>query len=70
MAEIVKKVINQINVGDESLFDNEINITKATRNTLNNLDDVDDNVGTFNVKIFGIGGAGCNVISHMYQTQK
>lgn len=44
--------------------DNEDSKSKVSVNSyLNNLDGCEEHVGSFKIKIFGIGGAGCNVIN-------
>jgi cell division GTPase FtsZ len=66
MANILKDITNVIKVNEQSeIFDKKINVSDKTNSLLNNLDEGDDNLGQFRIKIFGIGGAGCNVIDHM-----
>jgi hypothetical protein len=66
MGSILKEIINEIKVDEKSaIFDKKINVTSKTNNLLNNLDDEDESLGHFRIKIFGVGGAGCNVINHM-----
>ncbi|MDR2823526.1 MAG: hypothetical protein LBV37_03255, partial [Mycoplasmataceae bacterium] len=69
MSDILKNIVSEVKVNDEPTLLENLSISKSTNNTLNNLDDIDDNIGTFNVKIFGIGGAGCNVITHMLHSR-
>jgi hypothetical protein len=40
------------------------------KNLYSNLDDLEEGIGSFNVKIIGVGGAGCNVINHMLATRE
>jgi hypothetical protein len=66
MANILKEITNEIKVDEKSeIFDKKIDIADKTNSLLNNLDDVNDMLGQFRIKIFGVGGAGCNVIDHM-----
>jgi cell division GTPase FtsZ len=66
MASILKDIINQVKVPEEhDLFDKKIDVNGKTNGLLSNLDDDTDTLGNFRVKVFGVGGAGCNVIDYM-----
>jgi cell division GTPase FtsZ len=66
MADILKEIIGEIKVDEKSaIFDKQINVNERTNNLLSNLDDENETLGRFRIKIFGIGGAGCNVIDYM-----
>jgi cell division GTPase FtsZ len=66
MASILKDIINEIKIDEKTdLFDKKINVNAKTNELLSNLDDETDSLGNFRVKVFGVGGAGCNVIDHM-----
>jgi cell division GTPase FtsZ len=66
MANILKDITNQLKVDETSeIFDQKIDVNKRTNNLLSNVDDVEDTLGQFNIKVLGIGGAGCNVVEHM-----
>jgi cell division GTPase FtsZ len=58
-------ILNEI-VSNIKTNDDEQKNSSAPAKFLNNLDDCNEQVGAFNIKIFGIGGAGCNVISNIY----
>ncbi len=58
MADLINKILSKkIELHEESKFSS-------------NLDQIDANFGRFNISIMGIGGAGCNAISHMIKTEK
>lgn len=60
---ILNEIITDIKTNDNSQPKSSTNINRF----LNNLEGCDDDcVGTFNIKIFGVGGAGCNVINNIY----
>jgi hypothetical protein len=66
MASILKEITNTIKVNEKSeIFDKKIDVTEKTNSLLNNLDDENERLGQFRIKIFGVGGAGCNVIDYM-----
>jgi cell division protein FtsZ len=70
MANILKDITNQLKVDEKSeLFEQKIDVNKRTNSLFNNLDDIEDTLGQFNVKVFGVGGAGCNVIEHMIKSR-
>jgi cell division GTPase FtsZ len=70
MANILKDITNQLKVDEKSeLFEQKIDVNKRTNSLFNNLDDIEDGLGQFNVKVFGVGGAGCNVIEHMIKSR-
>ena len=62
MSTLLKEIISNIKTNDNP---NEKIIVKSNQ-FFNNLDECDDKVGAFNIKIFGIGGAGCNVINNIH----
>lgn len=59
---ILNEIISNIKTNDNAKQKVSIN----PHSFLNNLDECDEQVGAFNIKIFGIGGAGCNVINNIY----
>jgi cell division GTPase FtsZ len=66
MASILKDITNEMKVNEKSeIFDKKIDVTGKTNNLLSNLDDENESLGHFRIKIFGVGGAGCNVIDYM-----
>ena len=63
----------------ESIFNNKENINEVVKkqsNTKNaegytdNFDDFEQNYGVFKIGVFGIGGAGCNMVAHMVKNRK
>ncbi len=69
--DILNQIINKVDDNNkqeqkpETTFQANFNTNPLKGKFLNNLDDVEENVGNFDIKIFGVGGAGCNVIKHM-----
>jgi cell division protein FtsZ len=64
---ILNEIISNINNNEETKTPTiKVNPSKF----LNNLDDCDEQIGTFNIKIFGIGGAGCNVVNTIFNFKK
>jgi cell division protein FtsZ len=63
---ILNKIISNIITNDTDCTQNNVPVNKY----LNNLNDCDDRTGIFNIKIFGVGGAGCNVVNTIYNAKK
>jgi cell division GTPase FtsZ len=61
MSDLLKNVIQNLNV------DNTDNLFDTSKESTPTLDDFDDlqNFANFKIKVFGVGGAGCNVIDYM-----
>jgi cell division GTPase FtsZ len=66
MANLLKDVINNLNVdGNDNLFDSSNKGTIIS----DNFDDLEE-FANFKIKVFGIGGAGCNVVDYMLSKRK
>jgi cell division GTPase FtsZ len=59
-------ILNEIISNIKQNEDTKEKVVVNNHHFLNNLDDCEDCVGNFNIKIFGIGGAGCNVVSNIH----
>ncbi len=75
MENVLDKIINKVDNKEQSetsnqKFEANFDVNPLKGNFLNNLDGIDEKIGTFDVKIFGIGGAGCNVIKYMKEARQ
>ncbi|MDE6477305.1 MAG: hypothetical protein K2L48_03905 [Mycoplasmoidaceae bacterium] len=73
MENLLNKIINKVETNEQDSnkpkFEANFNVNPLKDKFLNNLDGIDENVGNFNIKVFGIGGAGCNVIKYMKEAR-
>jgi cell division GTPase FtsZ len=62
MSTLLQEIMNNIKTDEKQQEKVSVKVT----NFFNNLEECDEKVGAFNIKIFGIGGAGCNVINTIH----
>ncbi|GHU48557.1 hypothetical protein FACS1894218_5810 [Bacilli bacterium] len=65
MTDLMKAITNEIKTEENQVPSTGINVAKQITNNINDLDDFDNVLGQFNVKVIGVGGAGCNVVDFM-----
>ena len=64
-----KSQIDNIINNKETTEQKQENVKIHGNKLLNNLDQLESTTGSFDIKVFGVGGAGCNVIKHMVQNR-
>jgi cell division GTPase FtsZ len=63
MSNLLKDIINNLHINDDTNAPSEVKAPSPT-GLFDNFDNLEE-IGNLNIKIFGIGGAGCNVVDHM-----
>ncbi|GHU27636.1 hypothetical protein FACS1894152_4530 [Bacilli bacterium] len=69
MTDLMKAITNEIKTEESKETVSEINVAQNINNGINDFDDFDGILGQFNVKVFGVGGAGCNVVDFMLKSR-
>jgi cell division GTPase FtsZ len=63
MSNLLKDIINNLHI-DGATNTSPESKPAASTSLFDNFDDMEE-IGNFKIKIFGIGGAGCNVVDYM-----
>lgn len=63
--KVLKAIINSQKENDSENVDINVNDNSSNKSFFNNFDLNDESFGLVNVKVFGIGGAGCNAIKYI-----
>jgi len=53
---------------DQIINQNEKIQSNNEKKIISNFDDLEESFGNFKIKIFGIGGAGCNAVTDLQKT--